>query len=194
MAVAKLINYRKLISILPLVSLVFLAPCLSAANGIRVELRGGYFSPSEQAFRDIYRGGLAFGADVVVGVWKRLDLWVGGGYLYKKGGLSFTAEETFVKIRSFGWGVRYGHSLGRFDLYGGAGLDYFLYDEENPIGETSAGKIGPEFRAGAFYRLTGRLSAGAFASFTTCVISPAQYEFNLGGFSAGLVLSYRLGK
>jgi len=192
--VAKLKKNRKIIAILPSVILASLVPGPTAAKGIRVELRGGYFSPSEQAFREIYGGGPAYGADVVVGIWKRLDLWVGGGYFYKKGELSFTAEETFVKVRSFGWGVRYGHSLGRFDLYGGAGLDYFLYDEENPIGEASAGKIGPEFRAGAFYRLTGRFSAGAFASFTTCVVSPAQYEFNLGGLSAGLVLSYRLGK
>jgi len=175
-------------------SIILLFPHLSSAKGVRVELRGGVFSPSEQSFRDIYGGGLSYGAAVVIGIWKKLDLWVGGSYFYKKGELSFTAEETFVKVRALGWGVRYAHSFGRVDVFGGAGLNYFFYDEENPIGEVSAGKIGSELRAGAFYRLAGRLSAGVFASFTTCTISPAQYEFNLGGLSAGLILSYRFGK
>jgi len=164
------------------------------AAGVRLELRGGYHSPSEQAFRDIYGGGPAYGADVVVGLLKNVDLWAGGGYFYRKGLLTFTAEETFVKIRTLGWGIRYRRAVGRFDVHGGAALNFYLYDESNPIGDVEAGKIGPEVRAGAFYRFTDRASAGAFASWSTCTIAPAQYEVDIGGLTAGLALSYRFGR
>jgi len=181
-------------AVIAIVAALLACPRPGGAKGVRLELRGGYHSPSEQAFREIYGGGLTYGADVVVGLWKNVDLWVGGGYFYRTGALTYTAEETFVKIRTFGWGILYRRALGRFDVYGGAGLAYFLFDEGNAIGETSAGKIGPELRAGAFYRFTPRLSAGAFAGLSTRTISPAQYEVNIGGLTAGLALSYRFGR
>jgi hypothetical protein len=146
--------------------------------------------PSEKAFRDIYGQGPGLGADLVIGILDRVDVWIGGSYFDKKGRLSFTAEETTVKIRTLGWGVRYRYPLGRLDLYAGAGLNYFLFDEENPIGDVSTSKIGPEARAGAFFRMTRRFSAGAFLGLTRCAIWPAQHKVNIGGLSAGLSLAY----
>jgi len=169
-------------------------PGPAGAAGVKIELRGGFFSPSDQAFREIYGGGPAFGADLVLGLTKKLDLWMGGSYFHKKGGLSYTAEETAVKIRSIGWGIRYRYDRGRLSFYAGGGLNYMQFDEENTIGDVATSAIGPEARGGMYFRIMGRLSAGAFLSLTTRRIYPAQYKVNIGGTGGGLCLAYRLGK
>ena len=74
-------------------SVVLLSGAANASDVI-VELRAHYLHPSEEAFRDIYGGGMMYGGEVSIGVWRGLDVWFGGSYFSKKGELTFTKEET----------------------------------------------------------------------------------------------------
>lgn len=161
------------------------------AKGILVEVKAVYFIPWEQAFRDIYGSGLAFEAEVTVGLWKRIDLWIGGRFYDKKGKLTDTAEETAVKIRTVGWGLKINILKGGFDLYAGAGLNYCLFDEVNSIGTASAGKVGLVGKLGVCFNISKRLTADVFLGVTTCKINPAAYDVNIGGWDTGIGLGYR---
>ena len=61
----------------------------------------------EKAFRDIYGEGIMYGGEVNIRVWKALEVWFGASYFYKKGELTFTKEETKLKIVPIGAGIKY---------------------------------------------------------------------------------------
>jgi hypothetical protein len=73
---------KKLIIII--VSVVLLSGLANAADFI-VELKAHYLHPSEEAFRDIYGGGMMYGGKISIGVWRGLDVWFGGSYFSKRG-------------------------------------------------------------------------------------------------------------
>jgi hypothetical protein len=58
---------EKMKRFIAIVGFVFLLSGLTSASDIIVELRAHYFNPSEQAFKDIYGGGMAFGGEVSAG-------------------------------------------------------------------------------------------------------------------------------
>jgi len=74
---------------------------IASAGDVIVKLNGSYFHPSDQAFKDIYSGGVMYGGEVDIGIWKNLELWVGGSYFSKKGELTYTREKTRLKIIPF---------------------------------------------------------------------------------------------
>ena len=70
-----------------------LLPGIANASDVIVELRAHCLYPSEEAFRDIYGGGMMYGVEVSIGAWKELEVWFGGSYFSKTGELTFTKEE-----------------------------------------------------------------------------------------------------
>ena len=113
-----------------LTTILLVTICLSGlayASDVTVELKAHYFSPSEQAFKDIYGGGLMYGAEISIGVWRDLDLWFGGSYFSKKGELTFTKEETKLELFPIGGGIKYRILNGNFALYAGFGLNYYQF-------------------------------------------------------------------
>jgi hypothetical protein len=156
-----------------------------------VELKAHYFSPSEQAFKDIYGGGLMYGAEINIGVWKDLDLWFGGSYFSKKGELTFTKEETKLKLFPIVGGGKYRILSGNFALYVGLGLNYYQYKETNPIGDVSEGGLGFVGKIGSYVTIVGGLVLDLYMDYTYCKIEPADFEVNVGGIAAGVGLGYR---
>lgn len=67
---------------------------ISHASKFTLEIKGSYFSPTEKAFKDIYGGGMTFGGEVSIGLWKKLQFWFGGTYYSGDGGLTYREEET----------------------------------------------------------------------------------------------------
>ena len=164
---------------------------LAYTTDVVVELKAHYFSPSEQAFKDIYGGGLMYGGEVSVGVWKDLDLWLGGSYFSKKGELTFTKEETKLELIPIGVGAKYRILSGSFALYLGLGLNYYQYKERNPIGDVSDGGIGFVGKIGSYVTIIEWLVLDFYVDYSYCKIKPADFEINVGGIAAGIGLGYR---
>jgi len=165
---------------------------LTAAADFTVELKAHYFSPSEEAFRDIYGGGIMYGGEVSIGVWKEVEVWFGVSFFFKKGELAFTKEETEVKIVPFGAGVRYSHPVNeKINIYGGLGINYYSFKEENPLGEVSKGGLGPVMRAGGLVRVTKEFIVDVYVDYSYCKMKPADFNINVGGIEAGIGLGYR---
>jgi hypothetical protein len=178
---------RKLIII---IASVVLFAGMTNASDIIIELKAHYFHPSEEAFRDIYGGGMMYGGEVSIGVWKGLDVWFGGSYFSKTGELTFTEEETRLKIYPLGVGLKYRLKTGVFNLYAGAGLNYYRYKESNPIGDASKGGLGYIGKIGSYVNIAGSLLVDLYVNYSYCKLKPADFKIDIGGIEAGMGLGY----
>jgi hypothetical protein len=179
---------KKLIIIMVI---IFLSSSFSNATDIIVEFKSHYLHPSEKAFGDIYGGGLVYGGELSIGIWKRLDIWVGGNYFSKKGELTFTKEGTKLEIYPLGGGLKYRLTSGVFNLYAGAGLNYYQYKESNPIGDVSKGGLGYVAKIGSYVKVTSGLLFDLYVNYSYCKLKPADFEINIGGIEAGVGIGYR---
>ena len=178
---------RKFIIII--VAVILLSGTANATD-IIVEFKAHYLQPSEEAFRDIYGGGMMYGGEVSIGVWRGLDLWIGGSYFSKKGELTFTKEETKLEIYPLGGGLKYRLTTGILDLYVGVGLNYYQYKESNPLGDISKGGLGYIGKIGTYVKVTGGLVVDLYVNYSYCKTKPADFEINIGGIEAGVGIGY----
>jgi len=158
-------------------------------NYIKIGLN--YFTPSEKVFKDIYGGGIMYGGEINIGVWKRLELWIDGGYFSKKGKLTYTEEETKLKIIPIGGGLKYVFGTEVLNFYIGAGLNYCYSEEANPIGNVSKGKLGYAGKIGSLFKVKGGLIIDLCISYSYCKIKPADYNVNIGGLKVGMGIGYK---
>lgn len=173
-----------------IIAIAILLSGLADASDFTLKVKGNYFSPSEKAFKDIYGGGWVYGGEANFGIWKNLKLWVGTSFFSKKGELSFTGEETKVRIIPIGGGVKYVSSVGGINYYSGIGINYYLYKETNPIGDASKGGFGIVGIIGSFMKVTGGLIIDLYINYSYCKMKPADYRINIGGFEAGIGIGY----
>jgi hypothetical protein len=178
---------KKLIGMI--VVLLFVSGSVGAANVI-LEFKIQYFSPTEEVFKDIYGGGVMYGGEVSIGVWKGLELWLGGSYFSREGELTYTKEKTELQIIPVGGGLRYRWQGRSLSPYAAAGLIFYNYKESNPIGEVSAGEGGFIAAIGTYVKIAGGLLIDLYANYSVCELSPADFEINIGGFGAGIGIAY----
>jgi len=177
---------------------LLLAPLMLAKNtGVGIhkksgifELKGGYFYPTESAFKDIYGGGGQFGAELILPIWNKLDIWLAGNFFQKKGELTFTKEETKLQIIPAGAGLRYRLTSGVADLYFGAGVNYYFFKETNPIGTASKGGVGYIGKLGVCFHVLKGVVFDLFFDYSYCRIKPADFTINIGGIAAGAGLGF----
>jgi len=182
-------NSRKLRVTLGL-AFVLAAAGLARADGVFLEARGAYFSPSDVAFREIYGYGVSWGGEISFAVSKRASVWAGGDYFSKLGKLGFTEEETKIRIVPLAAGLKYYFGLGLLRPYVGAGVGYFQYKEANSIGTIEKGALGLVGRAGLLVMLGPAFFIDLQGTMSTCSVQPMEVRANLGGFSFGLGLGF----
>lgn len=160
------------------------------AEGLSIEARGAYFSPTDKAFREIYGYGMSWGGELSFDVSERAAVWAGGDYYSKVGKLGLTEDETKIRIAPLAAGVKYYFSRDRLRPYVGAGAAYFQYKEVNSIGTIEKGNLGLVARAGLLVMLGPTFFMDLQAGWSTCSVQPAEVKANLGGFSLGLGLGF----
>jgi len=170
--------------------LILLSTVINAAE-YRAEISGGYFFPSEKAFRTIYGTGLMFGLDIGRNIWKDMELHLQVRYYSKTGQLTFTKERTRVKLVPLALSSRYIFLKKKINLYGGVGLTYNWFEEKNPIGRVKESQLGFSMKIGGFKRIKGFkkflkvLIIDAYLDYHYCKMKPAEIRFDAGGFELG---------
>jgi hypothetical protein len=147
-----------------------------------------YFVPSEQSFKDIYGGGMAFGAEVNIKVWKFVDLWLVGNYYSKGGRLPYTEENTDMTLIPIGSGLKLRFQRGALNPYIGFGPMVYLYEEKNAIGEAKGTSFGFIGQAGCYFRVIGRFLIDVSVNYSYCKAKPQRIQAQLGGIQAGIGL------
>jgi hypothetical protein len=158
---------------------------------VRIEAKAKYFMPSEQAFKDIYGSGVMYGGEIGIGIWQNFELCVTANTFTKNGELTFTEEETTLKIMPAGIGIKYVHPAGAtVDIYGGIGISYYSYKEENPIGNVSTNKIGYFGTIGTYVKVIDGLFVDLFLDYSYCKIKPEELSVNIGGLGVGAGIGF----
>ena len=113
------------------------------AKGMKFELKGHYYLPQDNIFKDVYGNGPAFGAEFSYEIWKGFSAWIGGSSFNKGGELTFSGDSTDVRIIPLELGIQYVYKASNsFSLYGGLGMAYVLFDEENFLGSVTENQLG----------------------------------------------------
>ncbi len=178
--------------VLMALSIIFFAAVCMHAGSVTMEVKGSYFYPTEQAFKDIYGGGLMYGGEISVGIWKNLDVWIGGYYFSQYGELTFTEEATHLQIMPLGGGLKYRITTGVVSFYGGAGVNYFNYQESNVIGDVKSGAAGFITKMGAYLEPVEKFVINIFVEYSYCRMTPADFTVDIGGIKAGIGIGVRL--
>lgn len=150
-----------------------------------------YFIPSEKAFKDIYGGGLMFTGELSVSLWRNVDFWIEGSYFSKKGKLSFTEEETTLRMIPLGGGLRFKLLTSGPIIYAQGGLKYYLFKEKNPIIEVSDSAIGLIGKTGIFLKISEGVIFDLYFEYSYCKTKPMEIEINLGGIAGGIGIAYQ---
>lgn len=159
-----------------------------AAERFSLEVKGGYFLPTEKVFKDVYGSGPFYGGEFDVKISGGLSLWVGADYYKKKGELTFTQEETTLTLKPISGGVRYSLGAGMLRPYVAVGVTYVKYREESVIGAVDEGDVGFLGQAGVRLRVASRFFLDVQARYSTCKAKPVDVSSDLGGLHAGLGL------
>jgi len=182
------------VSALVLVS-VLAGPVLAASGtGPTLALRAGSFFPSDEVFRDAYGGSLTFAADLTMRLAGPLHLWAGAELLSKTGLLPVSEEASRLRITPLFAGVRLQAVKSNVRPYLAAAAAYFMFHEENPLGEASDTAFGFLGQAGLMVRLAGPVWVDVFTGYRLATVASGgddPVEAKLHGFSAGLGLAYR---
>lgn len=153
--------------------------------------RFGYFLASDSAFKDIYGNGVVFGGELRIGG-KRIAGWLEGNYRARTGEFSFTGEETKVNVMAIEGGALYRIMPGDISPYVGAGIGYYMFNENNePIGEAKQSKIGFCGAAGVSVIVAKLLVLDCRLKYSTCSMKPADFDINVGGLTMGIGLGVR---
>ncbi len=180
---------KKLLAIIA--ATIFLSGLANALD-ITAELKGGILVPSERAFGDIYGDGLImmYGAEISIGIFGSLEVWLDGSYSLQKGKLSLTQEETRLKIIPTGGGLKFRFPVEELDFYVGLGLNYYRYEEYSPLGNVKENALGYIGKLGVSKKIMGGLLIGFYLDYSYCKLKPADFRVNIGGFQTGWRLGY----
>jgi hypothetical protein len=99
------------------------------------EIIFGRTSVNDARFSKIYAsGGGIGGLALTAALFFNLDFYLEAKVFSQAGQLSFTKEKTKFVMLPFSFGIRWGAPLGILEPFLGAGLDYYVYYENNVIG------------------------------------------------------------
>jgi outer membrane protein W len=113
-------------------------------------------------------------------------------YYSREGVTTFTKEKTTFYMVPIDLGVRYIYPLGLFNPYLGAGIDFYFYYEDNPIGTELSHTNGFHITGGTYLRFAQNvpLMLNARLKYTWAKAENGPVAVQLGGFELGIGLAF----
>ena len=170
-----------------IVGIVLFAFLLAGPAGAAIVLKAkaASFSPSEQAFKDIYGGGPTYGIELEFDIFKGIGFRLGGEYFARRGKLTYTEEETSLRLIPIFAGVYYALGSKAVGFSAGAGVHYVLYHESNVLGTVDKGGLGFAFNGEGYWSFVPSVRLFLFGAYASCIMTPADFKINVGGLSIG---------
>jgi len=153
---------------------------------VRIATIGNYFQPSDKVLKDVYKGGMMYGAELNVGIWNFVEFWLAEKYFSKRVVEEASGEEMKINIIPFEAGLKIRLNKGVVNPYLGGGVGYYQYKEINTLEEIKDKKIGYIGLAGCFLKISGGIIFDIYAHYSYCQIAPRENRFNVGGFHVGV--------
>lgn len=164
------------------------------AGGASLSMRGAYFFPKDEVFRDVYKSFPVFGAELHVPLSGPLGLVAGAEVFSRTGLLPLSEERTKLLIVPLSVGLRLQAVRGAVRPYLGAAGAWFFFHEENPIGEAS--ESGPGFIAqtGLLIKIGGPVWLDLRADYRLATLTSDgddPVKADIGGLAAGAGIAIR---
>lgn len=153
---------------------------------VRITGLGNYFQPRYDVLKDVYKNGVMYGAELNVGVWNFVELWLAQKNFSKKVIDEATGEDRKVNLVPIEAGLKFRFNKGKINPYLGVGAGYYQYKEITSLGETKEKEIGFVGQAGCFIKIGGYLVFDVYANFSYCRITTETTRFNVGGLHLGV--------
>lgn len=158
-----------------------------------VEFTLSGYDMNEPRFDAVYDpGGLMTGLSLSAAVVSNVNFYLDIKYYYRQGKLTFSQEKTTFYIVPVDLGVRYIYPFGLFNPYLGAGLDFYFYYEENPIGTVLNYTNGFHFTGGTYIQPLKNVPVliNLRLKYTWAKAEEEDVSIQLGGFEYGVGLAY----
>ena len=155
-------------------------------NFVRISALSNYFQPRYDVLKDVYKNGVMTGAELNVGVWNFVELWLAQKNFSKKITDEATGEDRKVNLIPIEAGLKFRFNKGKINPYLGVGAGYYQYKETTSLGETKEKEIGYVGQAGCFIKIGGYLVFDVYANYSYCRITTETTRFNVGGLHLGV--------
>lgn len=164
---------------------------LLAANTF-LGLYGGYFSPKDERFKEVYGNGYQIGSELSWKMQEMVSLQFGFFYQTATGELSISKEDTKIKIIPITCSVRIQKPIKMIVPYVGVGFGFYYFHESNVIGTVSDSKFGFLGEAGILVWASERIGLDLRYRYDTCKVKPTDITANIGGshFILGLIYNF----
>lgn len=172
---------------------------------VLTEIKGAYFRPTDQTFRDIYGSAQAlYTLELSPQLWKDLYAFTSGSFLYQTGHSTGDGSESTFYCIPIGTGLKYFYPIKWIDIYAGAGaLAVYTHtknDSPYVIREISKWGYGGIFKLGALFNKNS-FFLDLFADYSIIHIpfsdtrngTIVPKNGDLSGFSIGAGIGYRFG-
>ena len=159
------------------------------------EILFGRSSIKDARFANIYGSSGNFGGlALTAALFFNLDFYLEAKISSQAGQLTYTKEKTKFVLLPFSFGIRWGAPLGILEPFIGAGLDYYVYYENNVIGTAVDYARGAHIMGGLRLNF-GKdvpLSLSGRVKYTAIKATRGDFTVDLGGveISAGLALVF----
>jgi hypothetical protein len=156
----------------------------SVKKKVRAKLGVNCLIFSESSLRNTHGGGIGYEAEVSFGVLKNFEVWLGSSYFYK------SQSGNRIKILPVGTGVKYGLSRGKFNFFGGVGLNYYTYEESTPAFNASKGGMGYVVKLGSNMKVMKESIIDFHINYSYCRVEAGGIRKNIGGIEVGIAIGY----
>ncbi len=163
---------------------------IKSTKNFSIKIKGAYFQPSNNSFKDMYKNRLLGEGEFAVRVFKFIELWLGGNYYSGKGKLPFSQEDTNMRLIGIGGGLKFRATIGAFSPYLGLGPLVYFYEEKNPIGTAKGNNLGFIGHTGCYLFLSKCIFLDFFLSYTKCKVQPQRIKADLGRLYGGIGLGF----
>lgn len=165
--------------------------CLAVFPRDTVRLGGfvGYFSPSDQVFKDVYHGeNIVYGAKLGIRVVNNLSLWVSVSQFQKDGETLSLGDATNLRLNPVNLTARYTIKLGFVNPYVGGGYSHIFYNEKSVIGNKTGEGKGYLLEGGLEFRLASVVMCDIGLQYSRCNVKSEDLDVQLGGIQLALGL------
>jgi hypothetical protein len=155
------------------------------------ELLLGNYDIKDAHFKTIYKeGGRIRGIGLSAFLPYNFNLYFELKEFHRQGELSYSLEKTKFVLVPLSLGIRYVVPLKFFHPYAGAGLDFYFYYEDNPIGTAINYARGSHFLAGTYFQFAESVPVwlNLKLKFTRVAEKLETRTLELGGFEYGMGL------
>ena len=153
-----------------------------------------YYSIPDSLYKEVYReASLMFNGFLSFEFTKNLEFRAEFNHFKKNGETTYKQEPVTLTLTPLIAGIRFKIAAGMITPYVGAGIAYFLYNEDVPesFGEdVSDSTIGFHGEVGVYFHLSKKLLLDINGRYVKADAKPFEEKIGLGGISAGVGVKY----